>query len=78
MEHLTPPLEEVLGRLPWFDDLSERHRDGLLTEVAGLLTQATTARVEYAWLLRCWASVAHVDGKWSRFELLRESGLLAA
>lgn len=78
MEHRAPPLREVLGRLPWFADLSARHCDRMLTEVAELLTQGATTRVEYAWLLRRWSSVAHVDGKWTRFELLRESGLLAA
>lgn len=77
MDEALPPLDDVLGKLPWFEDLSVRHRRELLHEVQSHLSETTT-REQYAVLLGHWAEVAHYDVKWSRFELLRESGLLAS
>jgi hypothetical protein len=73
----VPPLDTVLEKLPWFRDLTRLHRDEMLDEVQSHLKIDTT-RDEYASLLERWAGVAHGDAKWTRFELLRESGLLAA
>ena len=77
MDRVLPPLEDVLGKLPWYADLTQQHRGDLLAEVQSRLGD-NASREEYAGLLEQWALVAHVDAKWARFELLRESGLLAA
>lgn len=77
MDGQLAPLEDVLGKLPWFGDLSARHRDELLSDVQAHLNDSTT-REAYAALLEKWARIAHRDAKWNRFELLRESGLLAS
>ena len=71
------PLQDVLGKLPWFDELTAVHRRELLFAVQTHL-QADTSRGEYAQLLEHWATVAHGDAKWRRLELLRQSGLLAS
>ena len=76
MDRQLAPLDEVLGKLPWFGDLTAHHREQLLRRVRAALHQGT-AREQYAALLQRWVTVAHRDAKWSRFELLRESGLLA-
>lgn len=77
MDHDIPPLEDVLGKLPWFAELTARHQHDLIDEVARHLSQETT-RDDYASLLERWCGIAHGDVKWSRFDLLRESGLLAS
>ena len=77
MDRVLPPLEDVLGKLPWYVDLTQQHRGDLLFEVQSRLG-GNASREEYAELLEQWALVAHRDAKWARFELLRESGLLAA
>ncbi len=70
-----PELREVLQRLPWFRDLSREHRTEMLSEIVERLI-LEASREEFTELLQRWALVAHSDVKWSRFELLRESGLL--
>ena len=75
MDQKLPPLTEVLGRLPWYGQLSDAHRADMLAEFSDKLL-ATTTRDEFTERLRSWASVAHEDAKWSRFRLLQESGLL--
>lgn len=75
MESKLPPLTEVLGRLPWFGQLSDEHRDDMLAEFSDRLL-STTSRDEFTQRLRVWATVAHNDAKWARFRLLQESGLL--
>ena len=71
------PLQDVLGKLAWFDELTAVHRHELLCDVQASL-QADTSRGEYAQLLERWAVVAHDDAKRKRLELLRQSGLLAS
>jgi hypothetical protein len=77
MDREMAPLEEVLAKLPWWDDLSAPHRDELLNEVRAHLTDSTT-REQYALLLESWGAIAHGDAKWSRLALMRERGLLAS
>ena len=77
MDASLPPLDTVLGKLPWFRDLTRPHREEMLGDVQSHLKIDTT-REEYASLLERWARIAHGDAKWTRFELLRESGLLAS
>ena len=77
MDASLPPLDTVLEKLPWFRDLTRPHRDEMLDEVQSYL-KIDTKREQYASLLERWAWVAHRDAKWTRFELLRESGLLAS
>ena len=74
MDAKLPPLTDVLGRLPWFSQLSNAHRTEMLAEFSDRLI-ATTSRDEFTNRLRTWALVAHQDEKWSRFRLLQESGL---
>ena len=69
------PLTEVLGRLPWFRDLTHDHREQMLAEVAARLA-VDGSRDEFTTLLLRWSGVAHVDVKWARLQLLRQSGLL--
>ena len=75
MEQELPPLQEVLGKLPWFADLSGEHRSELLGEVTERLV-VETSRDEFTALLIRWADVAHYDAKWRRFAQLCESGIL--
>lgn len=75
MEIDVTPLTEALGKLPWYRDLTDGHRDDLLGAVTALMSR-TSQRVEYEALLRHWSTVAHDDAKRSRFRLLRDSGLL--
>ncbi|MFA7249686.1 MAG: hypothetical protein WC273_08650 [Dehalococcoidia bacterium] len=70
-----PPLIDVLGRLPWFRDLSHEHRAQMLEDVGARLV-VDASREEFTKMLLLWARVAHEDSKWSRLELLRDSGLL--
>lgn len=77
MDTSLPPLDTVLQKLPWFRDLTRPHRDEMLGDVQSHLKIDTT-RDQYASLLERWAWVAHGDAKWTRFEMLRESGLLAS
>ncbi|MEI6136886.1 MAG: hypothetical protein WCQ48_05655 [Chloroflexota bacterium] len=72
---IGPPLVDVLGRLPWFRDLSREHRAQMIDQVTGRLT-LDASREEFTALLLEWAQVAHDDTKWARFSLLRDSGLL--
>jgi hypothetical protein len=71
----APTIPELLGRLPWFRDLTSAHRREMVEQINARMTQ-DTSREHYAALLERWSEVAHVDQKWARFELLRESGLL--
>lgn len=75
MDGKLPPLTEVLGRLPWYGQLTNEHRADMLAEFSDRLI-ATTSREEFTERLRAWATIAHHDAKWSRFHLLQESGLL--
>lgn len=75
METELPRLTDLLGRLPWFDDLTDRHRGEMLAEVAARLI-ADEADDDFRALLEQWEQVAHVDAKWTRYRLLRHSGLL--
>ncbi len=77
MDASLPPLDTVLEKLPWFGNLTRQHRHEMLDEVQSYLKIDTT-RDEYASLLERWAWIAHGDAKWTRFEMLRESGLLAS
>ena len=72
----APPIDELLGRLPWFRELSSAHRREMIEEITSQMSQETT-REHYALLLEKWADRAHVDQKWARFAVLREAGLLA-
>ncbi|MEI7924651.1 MAG: hypothetical protein WCI61_00455 [Chloroflexota bacterium] len=72
---IGPPLADVLGRLPWFRDLSREHRAQLLDEVAARLA-VDASREEFTEMLLEWSLIAHTDTKWARLELLRHSGLL--
>lgn len=72
---IGPPLVDVLGRLPWFRDLSRDHRAQMLEQVSARLA-VECSRAEFTEILLHWASVAHSDPKWARLELLRDSGLL--
>ena len=75
MDAELPPLTEVLGRLPWFRDLTHEHRATMIAEVGERLV-IEGSRDEFTALLRWWAEVAHADVKWARLGLLRHSGLL--
>ena len=75
MDAELPPLTDVLGRLPWFVDLTREHRAAMLAEVAQRLV-VEGSRDEFTALLARWAEVAHRDVKWARLELLKQSGLL--
>jgi len=70
-----PELSEVLQRLPWFGELTHEHRADMLSEVLERLVVDASSE-EFTALLLSWSEVAHRDVKWSRFALLRESGLL--
>ncbi|MSP21916.1 MAG: hypothetical protein EXR66_02675 [Dehalococcoidia bacterium] len=69
-------MPELLGKLPWFRDLTADHRREMVEQIDARMT-IETSREHYAALLESWAEVAHVDQKWARYELLRESGLLS-
>lgn len=73
----APTVSELLGRLPWFRDLTAEHRREMVEQIDARMT-LETSREHYASLLESWAQIAHVDQKWARFELLRESGILTA
>jgi hypothetical protein len=75
MEQELPPLHEVLGKLPWFADLTGDHRSALLGEVTERLV-VETSRDEFTALLTQWSDIAHQDAKWRRFSQLRDSGIL--
>ncbi len=75
MDAKLPPLTEVLGRLPWYGQLTDEHRTDMLAEFSDRLL-ATTSREEFTNRLRAWATIAHDDAKWSRLRLLQDSGLL--
>ena len=72
---IGPPLVDVLGRLPWFRDLSRDHRAQMLDEINTRLV-LEASRAEFTELLLEWGRVAHTDTKWARLQLLRDSGLL--
>ncbi|MEZ4502032.1 MAG: hypothetical protein R3C39_05370 [Dehalococcoidia bacterium] len=72
----VPTITELLSRLPWFRDLTSEHRRQMVEQISACMTDTMT-REQYAGLLEEWAVLAHRDQKWARFELLRESGLLA-
>ena len=76
MDRQPVPLKEAPGKLPWLGDLMAHHRQQLLRRARAHLHQGA-ARQQHAPLPGRWATVAHRDAKWSRLELLRESGLLA-
>ena len=69
------PLTEILGRLPWYRDLTFEHRQQMVAEVAARLA-VDGSRDEFTALLLRWSELAHVDVKWARLKLLRQSGLL--
>ena len=71
----APTVDELLGRLPWFRDLTPPHRREMIEEINARMALSTT-REYYADLLEKWAGYAHIDQKWARFEILREAGLL--
>jgi hypothetical protein len=75
MDAKLPPLTEVLGRLPWYGQLTDEHRANMLAEFSDRL-MSTTTREEFTERLRVWSGVAHEDAKWSRLRLLQDSGLL--
>lgn len=72
-----PSVTELLDRLPWFRDLTAEHRREMVEQVNARMGVDTT-REHYATLLERWSAVAHTDQKWARFEILRESGILAS
>ena len=72
----APSILDLLGRLPWFRDLNAEHRRELVEQVQARMA-LETSREHYAALLARWSEVAHVDQKWARYKLLRESGLLS-
>jgi hypothetical protein len=72
----APTVQELLGRLPWFRDLTADHRREMVEQIDARMSMETS-REHYAALLEGWAQVAHRDQKWARYELLRESGLLS-
>ncbi|HJM89367.1 MAG TPA: hypothetical protein QF624_07035 [Dehalococcoidia bacterium] len=74
MNSETVRLERVLGKLPWYGNLTSLHRDHLMAEVAALMDEGST-RAGYAALLERWSVAAHSDEKWARYELLRASGI---
>jgi hypothetical protein len=71
----APTIPELLSRLPWFRDLNADHRREMIEQVNARMA-LETSREHYAALLESWSAIAHLDQKWARFELLRESGLL--
>ena len=73
----APTIPELLSRLPWFRDLNADHRREMIEQINARMA-LETSREHYAALLESWSEVAHLDQKWARFELLRESGLLSA
>ena len=75
MEQELPPLQDVLGKLPWFGDLTREHRSELLGEITERLV-IETSRDEFTRLLLGWSEIAHRDAKWRRYLQLRESGIL--
>jgi hypothetical protein len=72
----APTIPELLGRLPWFRDLNAEHRREMVEQVQARMA-LETSREHYAALLVRWSEVAHIDQKWARYKLLRESGLLS-
>ncbi len=72
---ISAPIVDVLGRLPWFRDLSQEHRAQMMDDVGTRLV-LDASRDEFTALLLEWARVAHEDTKWARLVLLRDSGLL--
>ena len=70
-----PELHEVLGRLPWFRDLSRGHRSDMLAEIVERLVE-NSSRDDFAELLVHWSDIAYSDVKWARLKMLRQSGLL--
>lgn len=75
MDGEPPSIDHLLGRLPWFGDLTREHRGEMLSDLAARLVVETT-RDEFIEMLETWQTVAHMDAKWSRFGLLRMSGVL--
>jgi hypothetical protein len=75
MDSNLPPLTDVLGRLPWYGQLTDEHRADMLEEFSDSLL-ALTSRDEFTKRLRAWSTIAHDDAKWARFRLLQDSGLL--
>lgn len=75
MDADLPPLTDVLGRLPWFSDLTREHRGAMLAEVSDHLV-VEVSREQFTAILCRWSEVAHRDAKWARLQLLRQSGLL--
>jgi hypothetical protein len=73
----APTIPELLSRLPWFRDLNADHRREMVEQINARMA-LETSREHYAALLERWSEVAHIDQKWARYELLRESGLLDA
>ncbi len=75
MEQELPPLQSVLGKLPWFADLTREHRGELPGEITERLV-VETSRDEFTSLLIHWSDIAHADAKWRRLSQLREAGVL--
>ncbi|PZC43934.1 MAG: hypothetical protein DK306_001983 [Chloroflexi bacterium] len=75
MEPNVTPLSDVLGSLTWYAQLSEEHRTDMLAEFSDQIVM-NTSRDEFTRRLRAWVDIAHLNAKWSRFQLLQESGLL--
>jgi hypothetical protein len=76
MDSTLPSLETVLSKLPWYGDLTEEHRDDLSSSVEELMADGST-RGQYEALLVHFGSIAQVDARWARFDLLRESSHFA-
>jgi hypothetical protein len=68
MNSETTRLHLVLGKLPWYGNLTALHRDQLMAEVSALMEEGST-RAGYAALLERWSVAAHGDEKWARYEL---------
>ena len=69
-------LPDILDRLPWFEDLTEDHQVELMNVTADHIALGSPLS-EFVDVLLHWSEVAHGDAKWTRFGMLRETGILS-
>ena len=77
MDTDLPPLTDVLGRLPWFSDLTRQHRAAMLAEVSDRLV-VEVSREEFTAILARWSDVAHVVSEAASSARLRASGSIVS
>ena len=77
MGNTSRSLPDILDRLPWFDDLTEDHQVELMNVTADHIAIGSPLS-EFVDVLLHWSEVARGDAKWSRLDVLRETGILSS